>query len=710
MTSLASPLRRLRVAARTLPLRGLTALAASLAASPLAGQAGEPPAALGRSGPGWNDPLALDLVQRARATRGTTRQAEDALRSYAARADGWVYFYVDRPDHAENTLVRTDQLALDVLWKAPGLTKQRIVGRRDEKALPTTINYHIDHLSVVQDEFEDVIRIGDGDEVGAVAHPVAPGAEAVYDYRVTDSLTLAYGAGDEVRVYEVQVRPRRPDRPGFVGALYLDRERAAIVRMVFSFTPSSYVDPYLDHIRISLDNALWLGEYWLPYRQEAEVRRELPELDFLAGSVIRARFTVGEYDFGVPLPDVLFNGPRVVNGGPPEVLEAFEFDRGLYDDIAEAGLDPSPELAEVEAQIREIGLRRALTGLAPVRLHIGGASDLLRYNRAEEFAVGAGTTIRMPQALGAGARLRAVGGWSFGAERLWGRAETTLRLGDRDRLQIRARWDELGDVGPIPGASGVLNTLAAIGGEDYLDPWRERSASVTWARALGGLPLSLRPPTLILTAGWARQDSEPLRSTDQGFRPVRAIDDGDYAWGEAGLEVGSPSVGRFVRASVRAAGGQGRRWIAPTLHAAWRSDDLPDRWTHALSFDAGWVSEEAPVQATFLLGGRETLPGHPYRDAGGDAFALVRGRTGRALWSPWISGHVAAAVGWVEDTGDPTLPAGWLPDAPDDALRASLGVGVDLLWEVLRLDVARGLPSGEWQLIFSVNPAFRGWL
>jgi hypothetical protein len=685
-------------------------LAAALSAVPLSGQAPDPPSTPDRTGPAWNAPLALDLVSRARETRGETRGAQDALTSYSARAEGWVYFYLDRPDAAENTLVRTDQLALDVLWKAPGLARQRIVGRRDEKALPTSINYHIDHLSVVQDEFEDVIRIGDGDEVGAVIHPVAPGAERAYDYRVTDSLTLSYGGGEEVRVYELQVRPRRPDLPGFVGALYLDRERAAIVRMVFSFTPSSYVDPYLDHIRISLDNALWLGEYWLPYRQEAEVRRELPELDFLAGSVIRTRLTVGDYEFGLPLPDFLFNGPRVVNAGPPEVLEAFEFERGLYDDVAEAGLDPSPELAEVETQIREIGLRQALTGLAPVRLHLGGASDLLRYNRVEEFAVGAGTTLRLPRLFGEGARLRLVGGWSFGAERIWGRAETRLRLGDGDRLDIAARWDELGDVGPIRGASGVVNTLAAVGGADYLDPWRERSARVAWTHALGGLPLSLRPPTLTLEAGWARQASEPLRSADQGFPPVRPIQDGDYAWGEVGLELGSASVGTFARASLRLAGGEGRRWVAPRLHAAWRSDDLPDRWTHALSLDAGWVSEEAPVQSTFLLGGRETLPGHPYRDAGGDAFALVRARSGRALWSPWISGHLLAAAGWVEDTGDPTLPAGWLPSPPEDALRFSVGAGVDLLWEVLRLDLARGLPNGDWQLVFSVNPEFRGWL
>ncbi|HKK93881.1 MAG TPA: hypothetical protein VJ925_10630, partial [Longimicrobiales bacterium] len=271
-------------------------------------------AVLARVGGGWNAPAALDLVDRARATRAGTR-SEEGLRSYSAEADGYVYFYIDRPEVEERTLIRTDQLALEVLWRTPGLTRQRIVGRRNEESLPTTIRYHLDHLSVVQDEFEDVIRLGDGDEVSDVTHPVAPGAEQVYDYRVADSLTLSFGGAQQVRVYELQVRPKRPDLPGFVGTVYLDRERASIVRMAFTFTPASYVDPYVDYIRISLDNALWLDEFWLPYRQEAEIRRELPELDFLAGSVIRARFRVGDYRFNVPLPETVFGGRKVVNAG-----------------------------------------------------------------------------------------------------------------------------------------------------------------------------------------------------------------------------------------------------------------------------------------------------------------------------------------------------------------------------------------------------------
>ena len=82
----------------------------------------------------------------------------DPVVDYQADARGYVYFYLDRRDIDERTLVKTDQVALQVFWKAPNLTKQVIVGMRDRKTLPTNIHYHLDHLAVVQDNFGDRIN------------------------------------------------------------------------------------------------------------------------------------------------------------------------------------------------------------------------------------------------------------------------------------------------------------------------------------------------------------------------------------------------------------------------------------------------------------------------------------------------------------------------------------------------------------------------
>src|SRR5689334_23953479 len=113
-----------------------------------------PAVAAAQEGP-WNTPRALELVQHAQERR-TQSLTDTGMVDYQANARGYIYFYLDRRDINERTLVKTDQVALEVFWKAPNQTKQVIVGLRDRKSLPTNIHYHLDHLAVVQDNFGDL--------------------------------------------------------------------------------------------------------------------------------------------------------------------------------------------------------------------------------------------------------------------------------------------------------------------------------------------------------------------------------------------------------------------------------------------------------------------------------------------------------------------------------------------------------------------------
>src|SRR5687767_14773676 len=124
---------------------------------------------------GWNSQRALELIDRARVRRDLPR-GDSTLHNYRAKASGFVYFYLDRQETDERTLVKVDQIALDLFWRAPDRTKQKIVGLRDASRLPNKMYYHLDHLTVVQNGFGDVIKIGDGDEVRDVPHPAAGGA------------------------------------------------------------------------------------------------------------------------------------------------------------------------------------------------------------------------------------------------------------------------------------------------------------------------------------------------------------------------------------------------------------------------------------------------------------------------------------------------------------------------------------------------------
>lgn len=683
-----APIRRLR---RLAPIAG--PWAAGVAAALLAGA----PAGAQDQGE-WNAPRTLALVEAARDVRQASA-VDSTFTSYRSRAQGFVYFFLDRPDEEEHTLIKADQIALEVFWRAPDQTRQRIVGLRDEKVLPTNIRYHLDHLTVVQDDFQDLIRMGDGDEVGAVLHPAAPGAPTLYDYRLVDSLSLSYaGLPEPVRVYEVQVRPKKTELPGFVGALYLDRASGAIVRMAFTFTPASYVDPYLDYIRISLDNGLWMGRHWLPYRQEVELRRELPQLDFMAGSIIRGRWEVGRYEFNEAIPDFYFSGPRVT-AAPERLRNNFLFEEGLYADLDREGLSPSPSLEEIQDQVRSMALAGVMDGLSPVRFHLSSFSDAVRRNRVEGWAFGLGATVRVSEI-----PLRLMGGYATAAERGWARANLTFP-NSRGEVRLEGAWNHLVDMGPLPGASGLVNTVATLGGRDYLDPYWVRGGSATWSLRLG------RDTRLDLTGRVEEHGSGRLAVDDEDtvFRPVRPVLEGTLRAGEVRLERSDQGRGAFGHLAVEV-GEMEESYTGVHAGAGWSRLGPSHPLEQWVGIQGGWLSGGAPPQALHLLGGRGTLPGFAYRGTVANRYLLSRGWIRHTLREPWISLRLTGALGWSE-LADRALPAGWAAD-PDTApgVRGSLGVGADLLWEVLQFDVARGLPDGEWTFYVSVTPKLAPWL
>lgn len=624
---------------------------------------------------------------------------DSALRSYQAEARGFVYFFVDREDTGERVLVKADQIALEVYWRSPGQTHQRIVGRRDEKQLPTNIHYHLDHLTVVQDDFGDRIRLGEGDEVASVIHPVAPGSASFYDYRVTDSVTVSFPGGQEpVRVYEVQVRPRSPDAPGFLGSIFLDRDTGAIVRMRFTFTSSAYVDPYLDYIRISLDNSRWLGKFWLPYRQQVEIRRELPQLDLPAGSLIRGRYEIGGYRFDQDLPDGLFRGPRVT-ALPPSRQKEWDFQQDLYSQLDREGLRPTPELSEVRRTATEMAAERYLSGLGRLRFYVPDASHVLRYDRAEGLFLGAGVSYRPSSSV----TLRPTLGYAFARERP--ALSLDVEAGD---TRLVGFWNELRDLGGLPGSSRIVNTLAAsLADRDYLDPWFASGVRLARTFSVG------ERMALTASLGWERQASatDVLAAWDgaSDFRPVLPVEEGDLWAAQASL-TRELEGGHGFRGAADVTLGHFRGEGFATLRTrlGWRRTWLSQGVGLSASAHAGATTSRAPAQELFLLGGRETLPGYDYRSLVGDRFWLLRVEGSRDLVRPWVSLRAFGSMGRTY-LGGHAVPEGWQVREPRIA-RFSAGVGLGLLWNVLQIDLARGLNGGRWVWIFSVNRTFWSWL
>ncbi len=645
----------------------------------------------------WNDPLVLRLVERARDQRQSLT-VDSALTTYQARAVGHVYFFVDRADSVQQVLVKGDQVALDLYWRAPDETQQWIVGRRDERVLPTSIRYHLDHLTVVQDDFGDFIRLGDGDEVEAVLHPLAPGAESTYDYALTDSLRLSYAGGQEVvRVFEISVRPKDLDAPGYVGTVFVDRDRAAIVRMNFSFTPASYVDGYLDYIRISLDNALWMASHWLPYRQEVEIRREIPYLDFMAGSTIRTTFDIREYEFNVEIPDERMRG-RGVRTVSPNQQRTFEFGRGIFEELEESGgIGPSPTMEEVRSQVREVVDDEVLSGLSGFRLYAARISDFARYNRAEGVFAGAGLTLRPRGDL----QLRGTGGYAFGRGRGSG-ALSLRREGSGVVPSFDAYWDAMGDIGGHPGATLLENSISSASGDkDYLDPFFRRGATLTLERRPGpGFTLRLRAEEHVGAM-------DVVSGPDSEFRPVRSVEEGAFVSAAATLRGSLPGGGRTALTLMGGLMNE-RIFGSVGLDGWWDIEDPEDRWSGRITVSGAFTDAGAPRQTFHLIGGRHTLPGHDYRAFGGNAYWLARVEGTVPVWRPYLGVRAFTALG-ATYLGDTVLPADWGVTGSSD-VRGSAGLGLSFGYDAMRVDVGRALWGDGWEAVFSVAPQFRSWL
>src|SRR2546425_6979138 len=429
----------------------------------------------------WNSGPALELARRAVLRRGGAG-ADSSLHDYKAQAHGFLFFLgafgqglADPP-----RLVKADQLELEVYWKAPASSKQRVIGWRDQAQLPTDINYHRDHLGIVQNNFGAAMRLGEGDEVRDVPHPLSAAGPDIYDFALGDTTTIMLPER-EVRVVTLRVRPKDFGLPRIVGTLYLDAETADLVRMAFNFTPRSYLDPALEDVSIVLDNALWERRYWLPYRQEIEIRRRVTWLDVPVRGIIRARWEIDGYVLNLGLANSWFAGDEITFL-PKAERDSFPWKEPLgaaLQDIAEPVRQN--DLERVRAEVEQIAGRRILTGLKGRRLGVRGVSDLLHANRVEGLAAGAGLVgrgggeVRGPRGRApvGGAGQPALGGPSGGEPR------------GRSALEVSV-YREVRDVGDAAVIAPLLNSFASQEfSHDYGDYYLADGGRITYRHGIG---------------------------------------------------------------------------------------------------------------------------------------------------------------------------------------------------------------------------------
>ena len=656
----------------------------------------------------WNDERTRVLVERA-TERRASQLADTALVDYMATAHGYVTFLAQFGEGFPEPpkIVKADELGLEVYWRAPDLSKQRIIGRRDTLLLPTDINYHRDHLGIVQNNFRNIIRIGEGDEVRDVPHPLSPAGLEAYDFAIRDSLQIRLGPR-VLDVYEVRVRPKDDQQPRAVGAVYIDRETGEVVRMAFSFTRAALIDKDLEDVSVVLENALIEGRFWLPRRQEIEIRRTGSWLDYPARGIIRGRWEICCYQVNKGIPASYFTGPEIVLAPASErAQKPSPFTGQILDSLppdvrAVTDEDVRKVQEEARALVREQALARARSLSISAR-HI---SDLARFNRVEGLALGTG----LLQRIGGGFAVAASGRYGFSDKEPKGRGAIEYRTGAGSSLILAAERDYR-DVSDEQETSMVRNTIAAQEfGSDYTDTYDLRALSLSGSLARFGWRPSFR---------LAYEQHDPLmvnaRPANGAFEPtIPATHLHETSLGvaldrPAGLTFGGFELGAHVGvAGIRrasSAASPGGEFLRPSLSIDLEKPFGSSRLLLHTIASAVFGGDTLPAQHLVYFGGPTTGPGYEFHEFVGRGGLSQRleyrflapfvpiplGRFGRAPGTITLAPFATAV--WI-DRSAPFKPArqGWYP---------ALGLGALTVFDVLRLDIARGLRDGRWT--FSVD-------
>ena len=662
----------------------------------------------------WNDARVRALVESA-TVRRARQLADTGLKDYRAVAHGYVTFLAQLGEGLAEPprVVKADELVNEIYWKSPNLSKQRMLGRRDTLLLPTDIAYHRDHLGIVQNNFPAIIRLGDGDEVRDVPHPLSPGGLDAYDFAITDSLPLVL-PGRTIVLYEVKVRPRDDRAPRIVGAVYIDRDDAQVVRMAFNFTRAAFLDDALEDLFVVIENGLIGTRFWLPRRQEIEIRRGGTWLDYPVRGIIRGRWEIGDYEVNTGLPASLFTGPEIVMA-PRAAQDTFHFHGRVLDSLPpDVRAVTDEDVQRVRTEARALVRAQALQRPQRFLLSASGLSAFVRVDRAEGFALGAGAATRVGGGVAASAHAR----YGVDDRTVKGGMQLAWQTPERG-LRVFAMRD-FREAGDVQERSGVVNSLAAQEfGADATDPFGVQAVGI------GADLTSLLGARWQLDLSLERQHALDLRAAPVSGTYPRLLPAQAARVQRASLRADRPTSLSFFGTEVRLSGelrlsrfstDDAASPVASTVGRAVASLEVERPYEHgrlALRTVAGAVGATGliPPQELLLAGGPVSAPGYGFHELASRAElsqhvewrfpvpapALPLGRFGRIPGQATLAPFVHAVLARPDARLSPARPEGLYPSA---------GIALQPLFDLLRLQVARGLRDGRWRFDVDVSREF----
>ena len=680
----------------------------------------------------WNDPRSLALARTA-TQRRAEQLADTGLTDYRANAHGYVTFLAQLGEgfRTPPKVIKADELELEVYWRSPNLSKQRIIGRRDTLLLPTDIAYHRDHLGIVQNNFPDIIRLGEGDEVRDVPHPLSPRGLADYDFALTDSFSIG-AANQRIRVYELKVRPKDDKQARVVGAVYIDPSGGQVVRMNFGFTRAAFIDQALEQLTIVLENRLVGGRFWLPSNQQIEIERSGSWMDYPVRGIIRGRWEIGDYHINTSVSPAIFTGPEIVQASPVE-LKRYKWTGQVLDSLPpDVRAVAEPDIQRVQAEVRALVRGQALARAHKATLAARNLSDIVRVDRAEGLAVGSGISKALGGGLSANVRAR----YGVDDRLVKGAVALGVSRGNGASAGVFASRD-FRDAGDVVERSTALNSVAAQEfGSDYTDPYLIRAVGAS----LEGSPIAGFSPRFTASYEWQSPVAVRARSVTGAYEPTLAITDRHASrWlleanRAPGLWLAGTELSVHVEARARvpyepdpsSTPGEAttfRGSLSAEIERPYGEQRLVTATTVA-GVVAG-SSAALPAQELAYVGGPRSAPGYAYH-AFGSSFAATEhvewrlpapfvpfslGRFGRVpargAFAPYVHAAVIGAPVASCMRGSVSSAASIPCSTFDAGVYPSIGAAYLLPFDLIRIDVARGLAhGGRWTFNVDVSREF----
>jgi hypothetical protein len=271
----------------------------------------------------YSSPAVQQLVERAMARR---RTSESAVADYQATIRYRLSVAVGRSAWSRAPATAVEEQVARVQWQQPNDLRLDVIGRRfrsRRRDLELSSIWARPWFS--PRGVDDSVRIFSSrfPATGAL-HPLAATGPDWYRYTLTGDLSVTQAGGGTLRLFRVQVTPRRTGPALIAGQMWIDSASAEVVRLTFRYLGSAlWVRPEdgpqgpdsakarrvnsmvnrVVSVDADLEYGLQDGRYWMPYRQVIAGRVRIPVVSDLV-IPFQATTTFDDYTINAGRPIV----------------------------------------------------------------------------------------------------------------------------------------------------------------------------------------------------------------------------------------------------------------------------------------------------------------------------------------------------------------------------------------------------------------------